>query len=323
MKKIITVVVPTYNEEKNIIDIYERVRNVFITLPDYEMKLLYIDNFSADGSRKLIKKLIQKDCRVQAIFNAANFGFTKSTFYGLTQAEGDCAILMYADMQDPPEVIPKFVEGWEKGYKIVVGIKNKSKELKIKYFLRGCYYRFISKISDFEHIKQFDGFGLYDKDFIDILRKLKDPLPYLRGIIAEMGYQRLEVLYEQETRKKGKSNFNFFRLYDLAMLGITSSSKILLRLATMIGAFTAFVSVGVAIITFFIKVFNWNHFDVGTAAIVIGIFFIGAVQIFFLGLLGEYVLNMNLRIMNHPIVVEEERINMNISSEDTYSDIVS
>lgn len=309
--KSISIVVPTYNEEKNINDIYRRVANIFEQkLINYEMQLLFIDNFSHDNTRNMIKELTQKDKRVQAIFNATNFGFTKSIFYGLTQAEGDCAILMFADMQDPPEVIPEFIKTWEEGYKIVVGIKNKSKESKIKYFFRNCYYKFIGVISDIDHIKQFDGFGLYDKDFINILRSLDDSLPYLRGIIAEIGYQRKEVYYEQEVRKKGKSSFNFFRLYDLAMLGITSSSKVLMRLATFIGAGTAIISVIVSLATFILKLLNWQSFDVGMAAVVTGIFFIGAVQLFFLGLLGEYILNMNTRIMKHPLVVEEKRINL-------------
>lgn len=314
--KTVSVVVPTYNEEKNINDIYTRVTAVFEhQLDGYEMQLLFIDNFSQDNTRNEIEALTKRDNRVQAIFNATNFGFTKSTFYGLTQAEGDCAVLMFADMQDPPEVIPEFIQQWEAGYKIVVGIKNKSKESKVKYFFRNIYYKFIGLISEIDHIKQFDGFGLYDKEFISILRKLEDSLPYLRGIIAEIGYRRKEVYYEQEIRKKGKSSFNFFRLYDLAMLGITSSSKVLMRLATLLGAGTAVISVVVSLVTLVLKLTNWQSFDVGMAAVVIGIFFIGAIQLFFLGLLGEYILNMNTRIMKHPLVIEEKRINLQRDSE--------
>lgn len=314
--KTVSVVVPTYNEEKNINDIYTRVTAVFEhQLDGYEMQLLFIDNFSQDNTRNEIEALTKRDNRVQAIFNATNFGFTKSTFYGLTQAEGDCAVLMFADMQDPPEVIPEFIQQWEAGYKIVVGIKNKSKESKVKYFFRNIYYKFIGLISEIDHIKQFDGFGLYDKEFISILRNLEDSLPYLRGIIAEIGYRRKEVYYEQEIRKKGKSSFNFFRLYDLAMLGITSSSKVLMRLATLLGAGTAVISVVVSLVTLVLKITNWQSFDVGMAAVVIGIFFIGAIQLFFLGLLGEYILNMNTRIMKHPLVIEEKRINLQRDSE--------
>lgn len=309
--KTITVVVPTYNEEKNIISIYERLCTLFREqLSMYEMQILFIDNASMDHSRDLIEGLCQKDNRVQAIFNATNFGFSRSSFYGLSQAEGDCAIMLYADMQDPPEVIPEFVKKWEEGYKIVTGIKSQSKENKLMYVLRGVYYDIIAKIAEGEHIKQFDGFGLYDASFIQVIRQLKDPMPYLRGLVAELGCKRAEVEYIQEKRKAGKTSFNFARYYDVAMLGLTSSTKAIMRMATFLGIIMAGICTVIAAVTLIIKLFNWNYFDVGTAAIIIGIFFVGGVQIFFLGFLGEYILNINIRTMGHPVVVEEKRINM-------------
>lgn len=309
--KTISVVIPTYNEEKNIMAIYERVSALFEKeLKNYEMQILFIDNASLDSSRVLIEDLCQKDSRVQAIFNATNFGFSRSSFYGLSQAEGDCAVMLYADMQDPPEVIPEFVRKWEDGYKIVTGIKSQSKENKLMYALRGVYYNLISKISEGEHIKQFDGFGLYDASFIQVIRKLKDPMPYLRGLVAELGCKRAEVEYTQEKRKAGKTSFNFVRYYDVAMLGLTSSTKAIMRMATFLGIMMAGICVVIALVTFIIKLVNWNYYDVGTAAIIIGIFFVGGVQIFFLGFLGEYILNINIRTMGHPVVVEEKRINM-------------
>ncbi|MCI9076293.1 MAG: glycosyltransferase family 2 protein [Dorea sp.] len=309
--KVITVVVPTYNEEINIEDIYKRVKALFEErLCNYTMQLMFIDNFSTDRTRELIEALARKDNHVSAIFNSANMGFSKSMYYGLSQAEGDCAVLMFADMQDPPEVVEKFVKAWEAGYKIVIGIKTKSRESKIKYFLRGCYYKFISKISDIDHIEQFDGFGLYDRAFIDVLNTVDDPLPYLRGMIAEFGYKRKQIEYEQETRKKGTSKFNFLRLYDLAMLGLTSSSKLLMRFATFLGGAMALISVVIAIVTMVLKITHWDSYHVGTAAILVGIFLIGAVQLIFLGILGEYLVNVNIRVMRHPLVVEEKRINM-------------
>ena len=310
-QKVITVVVPTYNEESNIQNIYDRVTQVFRTsLSDYRMELLFIDNASEDHTRELIMELAKKDNCVQAIFNATNFGFSKSCFYGLSQAEGDCAVLMYADMQDPPEVIPQMVKKWEEGYKIVLGIKSKSKENKLMYWIRSVYYKILEGISETKHIKQYDGFGLYDAAFIEQLRKLRDPMPYLRGLVAEIGYRHAQVEYTQETRQAGKSSFSLMKYYDVAMLGITSSSKVVMRMATFLGMGLGLICLIIAIVTVILKLFNWYYFDVGTAAIIVGIFFVGAIQLFFLGFLGEYILNINIRAMNHPIVVEEQRINM-------------
>lgn len=309
-KKAITIVVPTYNEQENIPLIYQRLSGIFTDkLPDYQMEILYIDNCSTDSSREKILELAEKDGRVKAIFNAKNFGFTRSTFYGLSQAEGDCAVLIFADMQDPPEMIPEFVKQWEQGYKIVTGIKSKSRENPIMYLVRKIYYWLLKRISEIEHIEQFDGFGLYDRSFIDVLRGLDDPLPYFRGIVAELGFQRKEVTYTQEKRKYGKSSFKFFKLYDLAMLGITSYSVVVMRLATLIGFGVAILSLGVAVFTFIFKLLHWASFPIGNAAISIGVFFFGAVQLFFVGLLGEYVMSINTRTMHHPLVIEERRVN--------------
>lgn len=315
--KTVTVVIPTYNEEANIENAYNRVKKVFeTTLVNYAFNILFIDNASKDKSREIIRELAVKDSRVQAIFNATNFGFSKSSFYGLSQAEGDCAVMMYADMQDPPEVIPEFVKKWEEGYKVVAGIKSKSKENPIMYAIRGLYYKFIDKISETEHIKQFDGFGLYDASFVKVLRELKDSLPYLRGLVAEIGPERAYVEYEQDTRKAGKTSFNFMRYYDVAMLGITSSSKAILRLATFVGMTLSVICFIIAIATFVLKIMYWDYYEVGTAAIIIGIFFVGGIQTFFLGFLGEYIVNINIRTMNHPVVIEGERINMIRKIED-------
>lgn len=317
MKKTITVVIPTYNEEQNIQAAYERVSSIFSShLENYNMEILFIDNASTDRSRSIIEELCAKDHRVQAIFNATNFGFSRSSYYGLSQAEGDCAVMLYADMQDPPEVIPQFVLKWEEGYKVVTGIKSQSKENPLMYAVRDIYYKILSKISETEHIKQFDGFGLYDASFVKLLRTMKDPLPYLRGLVAEYGCKRTEVQYTQEKRRAGKTSFNFARYYDVAMLGLTSSTKAIMRMATFLGLIMAGICLLIAVITIIMKLVNWNYYDVGTAAIIVGIFFVGAVQIFFLGFLGEYILNINIRVMQHPIVVEERRINLKRGSSE-------
>ena len=308
--RIVTVVIPTYNEELNIQKSYERIKSVFSKLEKYDFQILYIDNASKDNTRERIRNLCEFDDRVQAIFNNTNFGFSKSSFYGLSQAEGDAAVLMFADMQDPPEVIPEMIEKWEEGYKVVVGIKSKSKENPLMYFVRGVYYKLIDRFSNVEQIKQFDGFGLYDSEFINHLRNLNDNLPYLRGIVSELGPERATVEYEQDVRKEGKSSFNLIGYYDVAMLGITSSSRALLRFATLLGTILSFLCIVVSIVTLVLKIIYWDYYSVGTAAILIGIFFVSGVQLLFLGFIGEYIANINFRTMNHPLVLEKERINM-------------
>lgn len=320
--KVITVVVPTYNEETNIENLYHRTKKVFAEqLPDYCCNIQFIDNGSTDRSRMLIRQLCEQDETVTAIFNAKNFGFVRSQFYGLSQAEGDAAIMMCADMQDPPEVIPQFVKAWEEGYKIVAGIKNKSRENPLMYFFRKCFYKLIAQISEIDHISQFDGFGLYDRSFIQVLRDLKDPLPYLRGIVAELGFQRKDIHYTQEKRVGGKTHFRFLALYDLAMLGITSYSKVVMHLATLIGAVVSGLSFLVGIVALIIKLFNWDAFPFGTAATQVGTFLLGSLQLFFIGFVGEYIVNMNTRVMQHPLVIEETRINFDkmsaLQEEDT------
>lgn len=314
MKKI-SILIPTYNEEDNVVLLYDEIMNVWKQhLSDYLYEIVFIDNFSSDNTRILIGELCEKDSNVKAIFNSKNFGPIKSPHYGMLQTTGDCTILLCADFQDPVSLIIDFVREWELGYKIVVGIKNKSKENKLMYFIRSSYYKFFKKVGDIEHISQFTGFGLYDIEFIKVLKELDDPLPYFRGIVAELGYRRKEIPYEQAERKAGKSSFNFLRMYDYAMLGITSYSKVVMRLATMVGFLAAIVSLIVAMITLIVKLINWNNFPVGIAAISIGVFFFGSVQLFFIGLLGEYVLNINTRVMKRPLVIEEQRINFNDSN---------
>lgn len=306
--KTISVVVPTYNEEQNIDLIYERLIKIFRnSLSNYKYKILFIDNCSTDASRKKIRALAVKDKDVQYIFNMKNFGFSRSVFYGLSQSKGDCTVLVFADMQDPPEMIVEFVKEWEAGNRVVVGIKNKSKENPLMFFVRNCYYKFINLVSDIPHIEQFVGFGLYDKSVIKVFSDLDDSLPYLKGIVAELAPDCKKIYYEQEKRKHGKSNFKFNSLYDFAMLGITSYSKTLTRISTFIGIAISVTSFVIAIATFILKVLNLVNYPIGTAAIIFGVFFLGGIQLFFIGILGEYISNINIRTMHRPLVIEEER----------------
>ena len=308
MKKV-SILVPTYYEEDNVIPLSEAIVNEFKALPEYDYEIVFIDNDSKDKTRPRLLELCKKNPKIKAIFNAKNFGQFNSPFYGMLQTTGDCTILMSADFQDPVEMIPKFIREWEKGYKIVSGIKATSKENKIMRFLRTCYYKLIKKMSNVEQIEHFTGFGLYDKSFMNVLRELDDPMPFLRGIVAELGFRRKEVIYEQPKRRAGKTSNNFFTLYDAAMLSFTSYTKIGMRIATIIGFLTSFVSIMVGLVYFILKLCNWNGFQAGNAPILIGVFILGGVQMFFTGMLGEYVLNINSRILKRPLVVEETRLN--------------
>ena len=309
MKKI-SILVPTYNEEDNVNNVVEKLEKIFTeNLKNYDYEIVFIDNCSKDNTRDILIDLCKKNRNIKAIFNAKNFGIARSVFYGLIQTTVDCTILIYADFQEPPELIPQFIEEWENGYKIVIGKKNSSKENPIMYIIRLIYYKLIKYISEIEHIDNFNGFGLYDKSFINMLKNLDDSEPYLRGIVAELGYKIKTISYEHQKRKFGKTHFNFYKLYDHAMLGITSYSKIVLRLATIFGFLFSIITFIIGLITFVTKLVNWNSYPIGMAALMVGVFFIGSVQIFFIGLLGEYILNINLRIMKRPLVIEEERIN--------------
>lgn len=310
MKKLISVLIPCYNEVENVQPISEAIINEFVTkLPQYDYEIVFIDNFSTDGTRNKIEQICKMNPKIKAIFNAKNFGQFNSPYYGMCQTHGDCTIGMCCDFQDPVELIPRFVAEWEKGYKIVSAIKTQSEENKIVRFLRTCYYKAIKKMSSVEQIEHFTGTGLYDKSFIDVLRELDDPMPFLRGIVAELGPLRKDIEYTQAKRRAGKTHNNWYTLYDAAMLSFTSYTKVGLRVATIIGFLFSLLTMLIAIIYLCAKLIWWEAFPMGTAPMLIGMFFIGSVQLFFIGLVGEYVLNINARVMHRPLVVEEKRVN--------------
>ena len=309
MKKV-SVLIPCYNEKENVVPMSEAIDNIFKTeCAQYDYELVFIDNNSTDGTRDLLRGICEKNKKVKAIFNAKNFGQFNSPYYGILQTTGDCTISMCCDFQDPVELIPKYLKEWENGYKIVIGIKSSSKESKLMYFLRSIYYKMIKKYSTVEQIEHFTGSGLYDKDFVNVLRDLKDPTPFLRGIVAELGYKRKEIEYEQPQRRAGKTHNNWYSLYDAAMLSFTSYTKIGLRLATLMGISCGVISAIIAIVYLVLKLIFWERFIAGMAPVLIGMFFLGSVQLFFIGFLGEYILSINQRVMNRPLVIEEERIN--------------
>ena len=317
MKKKISVVIPTYNEEDNV----KPLAKAIVTLMDkelshYDYEIIFIDNHSRDWTQVKLRELCRNNPNIKAIFNAKNFGQMRSPVHGLKQANGDCVIRMCADFQDPVELIPEFVKAWEEGSRIVIGVKKSSQEKRLMYFVRSAYYKLINRITDIDHIEHFTGFGLYDKTFVDVVKDLHDPMPYLRGIIAELGFDYTAIPYEQRKRMTGKSKNNFYSLYDYAMVGITSYSKVVMRLATFLGFFVGGVSFIAGIVYFIMKLIYWDRFSAGVAPMLIGIFFLGALQLFFIGFLGEYVLSINTRVLDRPLVVEEERINFTEEDND-------
>lgn len=309
MKKI-SVLIPCYNEEENIVPMSEAVVSLLESeLSNYDYELVFIDNDSTDNTRTLLRQICKKNKKIKAIFNAKNFGQFNSPYYGMLQTTGDCTIAMTCDFQDPIELIPQYISEWENGYKIVIGIKTSSKENPIMHHIRGFYYKLVKKFSEVEQIEHFTGSGLYDKEFINVLKELRDPTPFLRGIVAELGFKRSEIPYEQPKRRAGKTHNNFYSLYDAAMLSITSYTKAGLRLCTFVGLSTGLISFMIGLIYLILKLLFWDTFQAGTAPILIGMFMLGAVQLFFIGMIGEYILSINQRVMNRPLVVEEERLN--------------
>jgi glycosyltransferase involved in cell wall biosynthesis len=309
MKKV-SIMVPCYNEQENVVPMSEALVKLFEEqLPQYDYEILFIDNDSKDNTRALLRTICAKNKKIRAIFNAKNFGQFNSPYYGIIHTTGDCTIPVVADFQDPLELIPEMLKKWEEGYAIVCAVKTKSKENPLMYFLRGCYYKLIRKMSSVEQIEQFTGFGLYDKSFVKVLQDLHDPTPFIRGIVGELGYRKCEIEYTQPQRRAGKTSNNFFTLYDAAMLSFTTYTTSGLRVATFIGGIMAFLSVVIGIVYLVMKLIYWDRFQAGMIPLILLTTFIGSLQLIFIGLMGEYVISMNRRLLNRPLVIEEERLN--------------
>ncbi len=311
MKKI-SVLVPTFNEEENVVPLSnEIIKEIETNLPQYDYELIFIDNCSKDSTQEKITSLCKSNKKIKAIFNCKNFGQSNSPYYGMLQTTGDCTICMCADFQDPVELISVFVKEWEKGYKIICGVKATSKENKFIRLLRTIYYKLLKRMSEVDQIEHFTGFGLYDKSFIKVLSSLDEATPFLRGIVAEYGSNRKEIKYEQPVRRAGKTSNNWYTLYDLAMLSFTSYTKIGLRIATIAGFIFSLLGLFIAVVYLVLKLLYWERFAAGTAPILIGVFLFGSIQLFFTGLLGEYIMSINTRVISRPLVIEEKRINFN------------
>lgn len=308
-ERLISIVTPCLNEEENIGVLVDHVRRVMNLVHGCRYEHIFIDNCSSDGSVDLIKSYAVSDSRIKLIVNSRNFGPIRSPAHGFLQARGDAVIMMAADLQDPPELITEFIKYWQRGFKVVIGVKPKSNEHPGMFLVRRFYYSALAKLSEVPLIENYYGFGLYDREVVEEIRAINDPYPYFRGLIAELGYPRVEIPFEQPKRERGITKFNFYLLYDVAMLGLTSHSKLPLRLASMAGFILSFISLLVAAGYGFAKLLLWDSFTLGMAPLVVGLFFLGSVQLFFIGLLGEYIASIHNRIQIRPLVVERERIN--------------
>jgi polyisoprenyl-phosphate glycosyltransferase len=309
MAKKISIVTACYNEEGNVEILHDQIAEAMAEMPQYEYEQIYIDNASTDQTIPLLRKIAAQDKHVKVILNSRNFGHIRSPYYGLLQAHGDAVISMASDLQDPPYMIKEFLKKWEEGFKVVMGVKSSSKESKIMYSLRTMYYRSLAKLSDVKLVENFTGFGCYDQQVVGILRQMNDPYPYFRGLIADIGFPEARIEFEQPKRKRGITKNNFYTLFDMAMLGFTNNTKVPLRLATMFGFFASVVSLLIGMFYLVYKLINWQNFQLGSAPIVIGLFFFGAIQLFFLGIVGEYIGAIYTQVLHRPLVIERERIN--------------
>lgn len=314
MKKLISIVTPCFNEKSNVEELASRIREVMEDQEKYDYEHIFIDNNSDDGTVEEIKNLISIDARIRLIVNCRNFGPIRSPAYALFQTKGDAIISLASDLQDPPELITEFIKRWEAGFKIVIGVKPKSEESAPMFALRRLYYVGLERISEAPLIQNYTGFGLYDREVINRIESLNDPYPYFRGLIAEFGYPRSEITFTQPTRKRGVTKLKPYALYDAAMLGITSHSKLPLRLATMSGFGLSFFSLLIAFGYGLAKLFFWDSFSLGMAPLVVGLFFFGSIQLFFIGLLGEYIGAIHTQVMKRPLVIEKERINFDVAN---------
>jgi glycosyltransferase involved in cell wall biosynthesis len=307
--KLISVVSGCYNEEDNVRECYEQVRKVFADMGRYRYEHIFIDNASRDRTVSILREIAAKDKNVKVIINARNFGHIRSGYHAMLQARGDAVISLVSDLQDPPGLIKEFVKKWEEGYLIVIAVKRNSEESPLFFAVRKLYYEVVARLAEIEVNKNTTGFGLYDRRFMDILNEINDPYPYFRGLVSEIGFPSAKILYDQPVRKRGITSNNFYRLYDMAVLGITNHSKVPLRLATMLGFTVSIVSLFVAIGYVIMKLLYWQDYSLGLVPLIAGLFFLGSVQLFFIGVLGEYIGAIHTQVLKRPHVVELERIN--------------
>jgi glycosyltransferase involved in cell wall biosynthesis len=314
-RKLLTIVTPCYNEEGNVREMRDAIRELFTgPLNKYDYEHIFIDNASRDRTPNILRELAAQDPCVKVILNTRNFGHVRSPYYALLKSSGAAVIGLACDFQDPPSMIPQFVAKWEQGAKVVMAVKSGSDETLLLAGVRSFYYRLVARLSSIEIVKDATGFGLYDKAVIDVLRRIDDPYPYFRGLVSDIGYPVTTIPFHRPSRRRGITKNNFYTLYDVAMLGITNHSKVPLRIATMAGFAMGAVSLLVAFGYLVAKLLFWYSFTVGVAPIIISLFFFSSVQLFFIGILGEYIGAIHTYVQRRPLVIENESINFGRSA---------
>jgi len=308
MKKI-SVVTGCYNEEANVYELYRQVKEIFGAWDGYAYEHIFIDNASTDKTVEVLKGIAANDKNLKIIVNTRNFGHIRSPYYALLQAKGDAVINIASDLQDPPGLINDFIRQWEAGYEVVVGVKIRSKENFLMFWMRRLFYKLLNTLSEEKQIENFAGFGLYDKKIIAALREIKEPYPYLRGLIPEVSSNIAFVEYVQPKRSAGATKNNFYTLFDMAMLGIVNNSKVPLRMAIFAGMIFSFIFFIIGVIYLIYKLIFWNNFQLGIAPLVVGVFLFFSVQLVFIGVLGEYIGAIYTQVRKRPLAIERERVN--------------
>ncbi len=312
---LVSIVTGCFNEEENVRELWERIaRAMERELSEYTYEIIVIDNASTDRTVEVLRQIAAQDKRMKVIVNNRNFGHIRSGYHAMLQARGEVVVLMASDLEDPPEMIPSFIRKWEEGYNIVLAQKRSSEEFALFYLIRKLYYNLVTRLSETPLVKDVTGFGAYDQRVIEDIRKIGDPYPYLRGLICDLGYSRYLIPFDKPARKRGITKNNFYTLYDMAMLGITNHSKVPLRIAAFAGFATGVASFLMGLAYLLYKLAFWQRFEVGMAPVVIGIFFIGSVQLFFIGILGEYIGSIYTQVLKRPPVIERERINFDAAA---------
>ena len=312
MRKLISIITPCYNEENNVMECYLTVKEIFDkVLTEYDYEHIFCDNSSQDKTVIILKEIAGSDKNIKIIVNSRNFGPFHSTFNGILNASGDAIVVFLpADMQDPPELIPTFVKKWEEGFKVVYGIRKKREEAFLMLMIRKIYYRAVNKFANIHIPPDVGEFQLIDKIVLESLKKFDDSYPYIRGMIASCGFEATGIEYTWKERKRGFSKNKIYHLIDQGLNGFISFSNVPLRISMFFGFFLSGLSILFAFIQLILNLILEKTFvPAGIPTLIVALFFFSGIQLFFIGILGEYIGAIHSQVRKKPLVIEKERIN--------------